>query len=42
MLEPVAVLETFFRVVAGRIAVMGFDEGLLLPDISLATARLEE
>ena len=28
MLEPVAVLETFFGVVAGRIAVMGFDEGL--------------
>jgi len=28
MLEPVAVLETYFGVVAGRIAVMGFDEGL--------------
>ena len=28
MLEPVAVLETFIGVVAGRIAVMGFDEGL--------------
>ena len=28
MLEPVAVLETFFGVVAGRIAVMGFNEGL--------------
>ena len=28
VLEPVAVLETFFGVVAGRIAVMGFDEGL--------------
>lgn len=28
MLEPVAVLETFFGVVAGRIAVIGFDEGL--------------
>ena len=28
MLEPVAVLEAFFGVVAGRIAVMGFDEGL--------------
>ena len=26
MIEPVAVLETFFGVVAGRIAVMGFDE----------------
>lgn len=28
MLEPVAVLETFFGVVTGRIAVIGFDEGL--------------
>ena len=28
MLEPVAVFETFFGVVAGRIAVIGFDEGL--------------
>ena len=28
MLEPVAVLETFFGVVAGRVAVIGFDEGL--------------
>ena len=28
MLEPVAVLETIFGVVAGRIAVIGFDEGL--------------
>jgi len=28
MLEPVAVLETFFGVVSGRIAVIGFDEGL--------------
>ena len=28
MLEPVAVLETFFGVVAGRIAVIGPDEGL--------------
>ena len=28
MLEPVGVLETFFGVVAGRIAVIGFDEGL--------------
>ena len=28
MLEPVEVLETFFGVVAGRIAVIGFDEGL--------------
>ena len=27
MFKPVAVLETFFGVVAGRIAVMGFDEG---------------
>ena len=27
VLEPVAVLETFFGVVAGRIAVVGFDEG---------------
>ena len=27
MFEPVAVLETFFRVVAGRIAVIGLDEG---------------
>lgn len=26
MLEPVEVLETFFGVVAGRIAVIGFDE----------------
>ena len=30
VLKPVAVLETFFGVVAGRIAVMGFDEGLHL------------
>ena len=28
MLEPVAVLETFFGVVAGRIAMIGFDESL--------------
>ena len=28
MLEPVEVFETFFGVVAGRIAMMGFDEGL--------------
>ena len=28
MLEPVAVLETFFGVVAGGVAVMGFDEGV--------------
>lgn len=28
MLEPVAVLETFFGVVAGRIPMIGFDEGL--------------
>ena len=28
MLEPVAVLETFFGVVAGRIAVIGFYESL--------------
>ena len=28
MLEPVAVLEAFFGVVAGGIAVVGFDEGL--------------
>lgn len=28
VLEPVAVLETFFGVVAGRIALIGFDEGL--------------
>ena len=28
MLEPVAVVEAFFGVVAGRIAVIGFDEGL--------------
>ena len=28
MLEPVAVLKAFFEVVAGGIAVMGFDEGL--------------
>lgn len=26
MLEPVAVLETFFGVVAGRIPMVGFDE----------------
>lgn len=26
MLEPVAVLKAFFGVVAGRVAVMGFDE----------------
>ena len=30
MLEPVAVLETFFWVVAGRIAVIGFDKVLHL------------
>ena len=29
MFEPVAVLETFFGIVAGRIAVIGLDEGLL-------------
>ena len=28
MLEPVAVLETLFGVVAGRIAMIGLDEGL--------------
>ncbi len=28
MLEPVAVLETFFGVVAGRIPMIGLDEGL--------------
>lgn len=28
MLEPVAVLEAFFGVVAGGVAVVGFDEGL--------------
>lgn len=28
MLEPVVVLETFFGVVAGRIPMIGFDEGL--------------
>ena len=28
MLEPVAIFEAFFGVVAGRIAVMGFYEGL--------------
>lgn len=28
MLEPVAIHEKIFRVVAGRIAVIGFDEGL--------------
>ena len=28
MLEPVAVLETYFGVVAGRIAMIGSDEGL--------------
>ncbi len=31
MLEPVAVLEAFFGVVAGRIAVIGFDEGRHFP-----------
>ena len=28
MLNPATVLETFFGVVAGRVAVIGFDEGL--------------
>ena len=40
MLKPVAVLETFFGVVAGRIAVIGFDEGLHFLVFFLATARL--